>query len=247
MMPLMEGKVVLITGAASGIGRATMDAVQKAGGIVAAADRAPIPDIGPDDSAHILDVSDAAATDAVVADVIARHGRIDGLVTCAGIAVEGAVTQFDLAQWERALSINLTGTMLSCRSVLPHMQAAGKGAIVTIASIYGMTGAAGNTPYNVSKGAVLQLTRSIAADYAASGVRVNAVSPGYIETPMTGMLEHAGPVRDAFIQMHLMNRPGQASEVAAVIRFLLSDEASFVTGANIPVDGGFSAAQVIRL
>lgn len=246
-MPLMEGKVVLITGAASGIGRATMNAVHEAGGTVAAADRATIADLQPGDSAHILDVSDAGATDAAVADVIARHGRIDGLVTCAGLAIEGAVTQFDLAQWERALAVNLTGTMLSCRSVLPHMQAAGKGAIVTIASIYGMTGSPGNTPYNVTKGAILQLTRSIASDYAGYGVRVNAVSPGYIETPMTGMLEHAGPVRDAFIRMHLMNRSGQPSEVARVIRFLLSDEASFVTGANIPVDGGFSAAQVIRV
>lgn len=246
-MHSMAGKVVMVTGAASGIGRATMNAVHEAGGTVAAADRAAITDLHPGDSAHILDVSDAGATDAAVADVIARHGRIDGLVTCAGLAIEGAVTQFDLAQWERALAVNLTGTMLSCRSVLPHMQAAGKGAIVTIASIYGMTGSPGNTPYNVTKGAILQLTRSIAADYAAYGVRVNAVSPGYIETPMTGMLEHAGPVRDAFIRMHLMNRPGQPSEVARVIRFLLSDDASFVTGANIPVDGGFSAAQVIRV
>jgi len=246
-MVSLAGKVVLITGAASGIGRATADAVREAGGTVAAADLSATDALQGDDSAHILDVSDAAATEAVVAAVMARHGRIDGLVTCAGMSIEGAVTQFDLSQWERALAVNLTGTMLSCRSVLPHMQAAGSGAIVTLASIYGMTGGAGNTPYNVTKGGILQLTRSIAADYAANGVRANAVSPGYIETPMTGMLAHAGPVRNAFVGMHLMNRPGQPHEVARVIRFLLSDEASFVTGANIPVDGGFSAAQVIRV
>lgn len=244
-MVSLTGKVILITGAASGIGRATAQAVREAGGTVAAADLAAIDTLQGDDSAHILDVSDAAATDKVVAKVIARYGRIDGLVTCAGVSIEGTVTQFDLARWEKALAVNLTGTMLSCRSVLPHMQAAASGAIVTLASIYGMTGGAGNTPYNVTKGGVLQLTRSIAADYAADGVRANAVSPGYIETPMTGMLEHAGPVRDAFVGMHLMNRPGQPHEVARVIRFLLSDEASFVTGTNIPVDGGFSAAQVI--
>ena len=112
-MHSMAGKVVMITGAASGIGRATMTAVHEAGGTVAAADRATITDLHPGDSAHIIDVSDAGATDAAVADVIARHGRIDGLVTCAGLAIEGAVTQFDLAQWERALAVNLTGTMLS--------------------------------------------------------------------------------------------------------------------------------------
>jgi len=127
------------------------------------------------------------------------------------------------------------------------MLAAGGGSIVTVASIYGMTGGPGNTPYNVTKGGVLQLTRSLAADYGASGIRVNAVSPGYIETPMTNMLAHAGPVRDAFVGMHLLQRAGQPEEVGKVIRFLLSDEASFVTGANIPVDGGFSAAQVIRV
>lgn len=135
--------------------------------------------------------------------------------------------------------------MLTCRAILPHMQAAGRGSIVAISSIYGMTGGPGNTPYNVSKGGILQLVRSMAADYGAAGIRVNAVSPGYIETPMTHMLEQAGAVRDAFIGMHLLQRPGKPQEVGHVIRFLLSDESSFVTGANIPVDGGFSAAQVI--
>jgi NAD(P)-dependent dehydrogenase (short-subunit alcohol dehydrogenase family) len=109
-----------------------------------------------------------------------------------------------------------------------------------------MTGGPGNTPYNVTKGGVLQLTRSLAADFGASGVRINAVSPGYIDTSMTKMFDHAPMLRDAFVDMHLLKRAGQPEEVANVIRFLLSDEASFVTGANIPVDGGFSAAQVIR-
>ena len=97
---------------------------------------------------------------------------------------------------------------------------------------------AGNTPYNVTKGAVLQLTRSMAADYARYGIRVNAVSPGFIETPITAMLSAPSPVRSAFINMHLLGRPGRAEEVAAVIAFLLSDAASFVTGANIAINGG---------
>lgn len=246
-MNSLEGKVILVTGAASGIGQATAEAVREAGGIVAAADISAIANLGPNDMSLKLDVSDADQTEAIVAQIVSRFGRIDGAATCAGVSVEGAVTQFSLEDWNRALAVNLTGTMLTCRSVLPQMQSAGRGSIVAVSSIYGMTGGPGNTPYNVSKGGILQLVRSMAADYGAAGIRVNVVSPGYIETPMTRMLEHAGAIRDGFIAMHLLRRPGKPEEVGQVIRFLLSDDSSFVTGANIPVDGGFSAAQVIRV
>ncbi|HMS19864.1 SDR family NAD(P)-dependent oxidoreductase [uncultured Sphingorhabdus sp.] len=246
-MARLEGKVILITGAASGIGKATAETVRREGAIVAAADLAAIEGLGKDDSAYSLDVSNESQTEDVIAQIIDRYGQIDGLATCAGVSVEGSVTQFELDNWHRALAINLTGTMLSCRAVVPHMVRQKSGAIVTVSSIYGMTGGPGNTPYNVTKGGVLQLTRSLAADFGSCGVRVNSVSPGYIETPMTGMLAHAGAMRDAFVAMHLLQRAGQPEEVGNVIRFLLSDDASFVTGANIPVDGGFSAAQVIRV
>lgn len=246
-MERLDGKVIFVTGAASGIGQATVIAARSAGAIIAAADLTEIVDLDSNDAAYRLDVSNPEQTEWVVAQIMERFGRIDGVATCAGISVEGSVTQFALENWHKALAVNLTGTMLTCRAVLPHMQAAGQGAIVTVASIYGMTGGPGNTPYNVTKGGVLQLTRSLAADFGAAGIRVNAVSPGYIETPMTGMLEHAPAMRDAFVDMHLLKRAGRSEEVANVIRFLLSNAASFVTGANIPVDGGFSAAQVIRV
>jgi NAD(P)-dependent dehydrogenase (short-subunit alcohol dehydrogenase family) len=236
-MNALSGKVVLITGAASGIGLATARAVEAAGGTAIATDR----ESG--DNFLALDVCDPAAIGRVVEDVLARHGRIDGLVTSAGVSVPGAATQMALADWDRALAVNLTGTMLCARAVLPAMIAAGGGSIVTVASIFGMTGGQGNTPYNVAKGGVLQLTRSMAADYGGAGVRINAVSPGYIETPMTSTIPE--PVHSAFSGMHLLGRPGRPEEVAAVIGFLLSDAASYVTGANIPVDGGFSAAHVI--
>ena len=245
MTGALADRVIFITGAGSGIGRATADAARRAGAHVVGADIGSTDAMSDLDLALALDVRDPDAMAAAVAQILDGFGRIDGLVTCAGLSLTGSATDMSLADWDTALAVNLTGTMLAARAVLPSMLNDGRGAIVTLASIYGMTGGPGNLPYNVTKGGVLQLTRSLAADYGSAGIRVNAISPGFIETPMTTMLQSESPVRSAFINMHLLKRPGRAEEVAKAAIFLLSDDASFITGANIPVDGGFSAAQVI--
>lgn len=243
----LQGKVIVITGGASGIGLATAQIAQAAGATVVCAD-VKAPQALPAGLHFVpLDTADEASVNAAIDRVLLQHGHIDGLVTSAGIAVIGDVQELSLAEWQRSLDVNLTGTMLACRAVAGHMRQRGQGAIVTIASINGMLGNQGNLAYCATKGGVLQMTRCLAADLGRAGVRVNSISPGLITTPMTAMLQAGNPVHDAFVRLHLLNRAGLPQEVGRAIAFLLSDAASFITGANLPVDGGFSAAKVIGL
>lgn len=243
----LSGKRVLVTGAASGIGCAVARICARAGAVVYTADRVDAGAATGLDRPHehlVMDVTDAGA----VADAVASAGAVDGLVNAAGITLQGVVHDLDVEVWNKVLHVNLTGAMLVSQQVVRQMLESGTGgSIVNIASAYGMTGGTGNTPYNVSKSGVLQLTRCMAADYGAAGIRVNSVSPGYIQTPMTGMLdgEAAAPFRERFVAMHLLRRPGRPEEVASAICFLLSDDASYITGANLAVDGGFTAAHVV--
>jgi NAD(P)-dependent dehydrogenase (short-subunit alcohol dehydrogenase family) len=249
-MVSMQSKIIMITGAASGIGRATAHLLRQSGATIVAADKtdggtiAQAAGLSAEDMGISLDVSAPTMLDAAAVAVIRRYGRIDGLVTCAGVWVQGTTTHGTVEDWNRAITVNLTGTMFAARAVLPHMTAAGKGAIVTIAAADATNATYGNAPYNVSKAGVVQLTKSMAIDYGAQGIRVNCVSPGYIETPM--MLGMQGGRRDAYLASHLMRRGGEPDEVARAIRFLLSDEASFITGVNLPVDGGLTAAQTLH-
>lgn len=249
-MARLDGKTIFITGAASGIGLATVQAVRAAGGKAIAADLKPAGDIvaaageGDDLLALTLDVSDEAAVEAA-AKQATTWNRVTGLVNCAGINGRGVVHSLDTAAWRKVLDVHVSGTAFTAKHLLPNLMAAQSGSIVNVASVYGMIGGGGNAPYNTAKGAILQLTRCMAADYGGMGIRVNSVSPGYIETPMSSLLSHAPAMRERFIKMHALGRPGQPEEVAKAIVFLLSDDASFITAANLPVDGGFSGTQSI--
>ena len=250
-MNRLDDRVVLVTGAASGIGCATAKLCAEAGATVVAADLAEpekIVEATGLDATHTcesLNVADEKAAAGVVVRAVDEYGKIDGLVNCAGIGGRGAVHQVELDDWQRTFDVNVTGCLILAKHVIGKMIEAGlKGSVVNLASAYGMTGGPGQVPYNTTKGAVLQLTRSMAVDYGPAGIRVNSVSPGYIETPMSAMLKEAPAFHDAFVKMHLLQRAGQPDEVAGAIVFLLSDDASYITGTNLPVDGGFTSAHV---
>ena len=250
-MASFDKKTILITGAASGIGAATARALRTQGAQLIATDIAETAQIsegcggGDFGLTCQLDVRQPEEIAACIAEAIERFGKIDGLVNSAGINGIGPVHLISHEDWQRVIDVQLTGSFSMAKAVLPHMMEAGRGAIVNISSIYGMSGGQGNVSYNTAKGGILQLSRSMAADYGAFGIRVNTVSPGYIQTPLTTMLDDAGEMRDRFVGMHALKRAGQPEEVAAAIRFLLSDEASFITGANLPVDGGFASTHLL--
>jgi meso-butanediol dehydrogenase/(S,S)-butanediol dehydrogenase/diacetyl reductase len=240
----LEGRVALVTGAASGIGAACARRFADEGARVAGIDVA-VPDEHPCDVFVTADVRDADVVQAAVDGIVAHLGAVTVLVNAAGVGSFGTADTIDEAEWDRVVGVNLKGTWLVARAVLPGMVAAGAGSIVNLASIEGIEGGQSQTAYNASKGGVVPLTRSMAVDYGPAGVRVNCLCPGMIDTPMTEGVRDPNmkPYFDWWRDQHVLGRTGKPEEVAAAAPFLASDDASFVTGHALAVDGGYLAGR----
>lgn len=240
-MGRLAGKVALVSGAAGGMGRETAELFAREGAIVVAGDvQAPLPGES-HENVHFtdLDVTDEKSWETVVADTVTRHGKLDILVNNAGVIAYEPILETSLETWNRLIAVDQTGVFLGMRAALPALIATGNGAIVNFSSIWGTRAVAGAHVYHAAKGAIGNMTRNVAITHALDGIRANSVHPGYILTPLTAVQDDD---TNAFmIAGTPMKRAGNPIEVANAVLFLASDEASYITGIELDIDGGFLA------
>jgi len=248
----LEGKVAMVTGGAGGMGRAIASRLAAEGARVAVAD------LRAEDAAEVAgeieaaggvaiaaqaDVSDHAAVGRMAGEVSERLGGVDVLVNNAAIRFIRPLLEHGETEWQRTLDVNLTGPFHCIQAVLPHMQRAGWGRIVNIASIASFVGRPNRVAYCVAKGGLVSLTQAVAVDVAGQGICVNALAPGLIDTPLNSVYARDPALADAWAQENMARRWGQPADVAGAVAFLASPEAEFITGSVLPVDGGWLAAR----
>jgi NAD(P)-dependent dehydrogenase (short-subunit alcohol dehydrogenase family) len=256
-MGRLDERVVFITGAASGIGAACALRMAEEGARIAGFDLAQpdpafwkrVATAAPAESFQTGDVRDEATVAESITEAVDRFGRIDVLVNCAGTAGGGPVHMLEADEWDRVIDINLKGTFLCSKHVIKRMLEQGSGNVINIASVEGIEGFEGGSAYNASKGGVVLLTRNQAIDYGRRGIRVNAVCPGFIETPLMAntFVEGLKEPLERVVAATQLGRMGQPEEIANAVLFLASDEASYITGQTLVVDGGYTCGHRVGI
>ena len=241
-------KVAVITGGASGIGAATARLLHAEGASVFIGDldeakgAALVESLGADRAAFLrTDVSAFDQVKALIEGAVARFGRLDILFNNAGIGSFSPIEDLPVESWKQAIAVNLDAVFYGCKVAIPIMKTQGSGAIVNTASASGMAGDFGFGAYNAAKAGVINYTRTAAIDHARDGIRVNAVCPGPVDTPILSAVDDVPGLRAIWEDCVPMGRFAQAEEIAAVVAFLASDDASYVTGISVPVDGGLTS------